>query len=82
MLAGRQDGCVAVWECMSPVSPVFYTEATVSIELKNVLRVGTSILYLGNMNGEDRFPDRGLVPILIITENRNRRASGPVHAKH
>ena len=29
---------------MSPVSPVFYTEATVSIGLKNVLRVGTSIL--------------------------------------
>ena len=29
---------------MSPVSPVFHTEATVSIGLKNVLRVGTSIL--------------------------------------
>ena len=29
--------------CMSPVSPVFHTEATVSIGLKNVFRVGTSI---------------------------------------
>ena len=29
---------------MSPVSPVFYTEAAVSIGLKNVLKVGTSIL--------------------------------------
>ena len=29
---------------MSPVSPVFYTEATVSTGLKNVLRVGTCIL--------------------------------------
>ena len=28
---------------MSPVSPVFYTEETVSIGLKNRLRVGTSI---------------------------------------
>ena len=27
---------------MSPVSPVVHTEATVSIELKNVLRVGGS----------------------------------------
>ena len=30
--------------CMSPVSPVFHTEATVSIGLKNVLRVGTPII--------------------------------------
>ena len=30
--------------CMSPVSPVFHTEATVCIGLKNVLRVGTSII--------------------------------------
>ena len=30
--------------CMSPDSPVFYTEATVSIGLNNVLRVGTSNL--------------------------------------
>ena len=29
---------------LSSVSPVFHTEATVSIGLKNVLRVGTSIL--------------------------------------
>ena len=29
---------------MSPVSPVFHTEATVSIGLKNIVRVGTSIL--------------------------------------
>ena len=29
---------------MSPVSPVFHPEATVSIGLKKVLRVGTSIL--------------------------------------
>ena len=29
---------------MLPVSLVFHTEATVSIGLKNVLRVGTSIL--------------------------------------
>ena len=29
---------------MSPVSPVFHTEATMSIGLKNVLRVETSIL--------------------------------------
>ena len=29
---------------LSSVSPVFHTEATVSIVLKNVLRVGTSIL--------------------------------------
>ena len=29
---------------MSPVSPVFYTEASVSIGLKNILRVGTSML--------------------------------------
>ena len=28
---------------MSPVSPVFHTEATVSIGLKNVFRAGTSI---------------------------------------
>ena len=26
---------------MAPVSPVFYTEATMSIGLKNILRVGT-----------------------------------------
>ena len=30
---------------MLPVSPVFHTEATVRIGLKNALRVGTSILY-------------------------------------
>ena len=30
---------------MSPVSPEFRTEATVTMGLKNVLRVGTSILY-------------------------------------
>ena len=30
--------------CMSPVSPVLHTKATVSIGLKNILRVGTSIL--------------------------------------
>ena len=29
---------------MSPVSLVFYTEATVSINLKNALRVGKSII--------------------------------------
>ena len=29
---------------MSPVSPVFHIEATVIIGLKNLLRVGTSIL--------------------------------------
>ena len=28
---------------MSPVSPVFHTEATVSVGLKNVFRVGTAI---------------------------------------
>ena len=31
---------------MSPVSPVFHTEATESIGLKNVLGVGTSILFI------------------------------------
>ena len=30
--------------------------------------------------GEDIFPDLGLVLILIITENRNRLASGTVHS--
>ena len=29
---------------MSPVSPVFHTVATVSIGLKNMIRVGTYIL--------------------------------------
>ena len=32
---------------MSPVSPVFHNEATVSIGLKNVLRVGTSMSRKG-----------------------------------
>ena len=32
-------------KCMSPVSPVFHTEVTVSIGLKNKLRVETSIPY-------------------------------------
>ena len=45
------SACVLKIECllpypplMSPVSPVFHTEATVNIGLKNVLRVGTFIL--------------------------------------
>ena len=32
--------CMAGWECMSPVSPVFHIKVTASIGLKNVLRVG------------------------------------------
>ena len=67
---------------MSPVSPVCHTEATVSIGLKNVSRVGTSFnLIVIAMP----VPCCGLCPMLktlihIIMENRNRRASGPVHS--
>ena len=48
----------------SPVSPVFHTEATV---------------YLGLQGRVDvEFQNKVLTLIQIITENRNRRASGPV----
>ena len=75
---------------MSPVSPVFYSEATVSIGLKNVLRVETSCeaertktfhstLFLG-LEGRVDIEFRNEVKTLIhnITENRNRHASGLV----
>ena len=72
---------------MSPVSPVFHTEAAVSIGLKNVLRVETSILtlifdfYLG-CQGKVGVEFQNKVKTLIhnLTENRIRHASGPVHA--
>ena len=41
---GRREDEFLVNLLMSPVSPVFHTEATVSIGLKNVFRVGTAIL--------------------------------------
>ena len=43
---------------MSPVSPVYHTEATVSIGLKNVLRVGISILLdvLSEKQSAQNFP--------------------------
>ena len=37
-------GCLLKPQYMSPLSPVFPTVATVNIDLKNILRVGTSIL--------------------------------------
>ena len=40
----RQDRWMDEWmDYMSPVSPVFHTKATMNIDLKNKLRVGTSI---------------------------------------
>ena len=56
-----------------------YTEV---FGLKNILRVGTSILqYLGCRGKVDvEFQNKVKTLIHIITENRNRRASGPVHS--
>ena len=63
---------------MLPDSPVVHTEATVSIGLKNVLGVGTSILHFFGITrkGRCQFPERN--PIYNITVNRNRCASGSV----
>ena len=79
---------------MSPVSPVFNTEATVSIGLKmyfelehpfynikiNCLTL-SSDFYLGcQRKGDIEFWKEVLTLICNITENRNRHARGPVHA--
>ena len=63
---------------MLPDSPVVHTEATVSIGLKNVLGVGTSILHFFGITrkGRCQCPERN--PIYNITVNRNRCASGSV----
>ena len=47
---------------MSPVSPVFHTEATVSIGLKNVLRVGTFILFGTTWKGRCYIPEQSSDP--------------------
>ena len=51
---------------MSPVSPVFHTEATVSIGPKNVLRVGTSNINLLSLNLAHHIPT--LVMVLLYCE--------------
>ena len=68
---------------MSPVSPVFNSEVTVSIGLKNVLRIGTSIccypstvLLIGWMVSEGKFTLVNCInnvfasKIVILEQNR------------
>ena len=48
---------------MTTVSPVFHSEATVSIGLKNVLRVGTSII-LPTLNKINQYQLYKLITLL------------------
>ena len=60
---------------MSPVSSVFHSEAT----LKKYCLTLASDFYLGLQGRADvEFWNKGLTLIQIITENKNRRASGPL----
>ena len=59
---------------MSPVPPVFHTVVTVSIGLKNVLRVGTFIPFI------IRFQIEAPNLIQLITEDRLGHSSGPVRS--
>ena len=62
---------------MSPVSPVLSLQQQQHNKI-NCLTL-FQLLFWKTRKGADRFPDLGLVLILIITENRIRRTSGPVH---
>ena len=59
---------------MSPVPPVFHAVVTVSIGLKNVLRVGTSIPFI------IRFQIEAPNLIQLLTEDRLGHSNGPVRS--
>ena len=67
MISNRHLPNFLVCLCMSPVSPVFHTEVTVSIGLKKVLNkincltlLRLSVFLFGKTRlGEDRLPDWG-----------------------